>query len=305
MSGDILHLANKEKYQIIIKGNGPPSGSMGSGDGWVPFEVPRGARMAHFLVCGSGAGGGAGYAAESGTGKGGGGGGGSSGLGRLTIPTFMIPKTLYAQIPGKRAGGTTGNGEAGLFGIISMAPTNSVSTWWILRSNAAVPGAGAVGTAVAGGAAGSAGTIPAAVAFSQGGTFVGIAGGAGGAGGAPSSAGSNVNALNGLLVSGGAGGGSVTTGNSETNGGRQSSSGPMLETIFGGVAPGGSGFPGIDQYFAPLFSCGGVGGAGNSAGIGGAGSDGGWGSGGGGGGGGTTGGYGGMGGPGLMIATFW
>ena len=112
--------------------------------------------------------------------------------------------------------------------------------------------------------------------------------------------------LNGLPITGGAAGGSVSATNVDVAGGNVIGAG-RIPTLTGGAAGGGAGKSGYVVTEQTVFSALGDSGGGTNglAGVGGAGGDGAIGSGGGGGGGGVTGGAGGNGGPGMILILWW
>ena len=74
-----------------------PANSNAAGAGWDIVEVPEWARWCHIFLLGAGGGGGNGAVGANSTAAGGGG-GGSSGQTSLSIPAFMLPRTLYVSV---------------------------------------------------------------------------------------------------------------------------------------------------------------------------------------------------------------
>lgn len=257
------------------------------GNAWYPWVKPRGRTMAHLICVGGGGAGGNGTTGIAGTNRGGGGGGGSGAVSRLLIPMFFLPDRLFVQ-PGQAQVGTGG------ITYIATSPSNAAINLVLSAAGGAKGGNSAVG---AGGAGGTAAGISAATIspFLGWGIFNSIAGQAGAAGGTNGAVGANI-ALGGASpLSGGAGGGGVSSGNAPFAGGNITGNLPF-PTILGG-ATGINGNGGIDFQF-PLLFCGGSGGGGSAT-VGGAGGPAARGCGAGGSGGGTTGGTGPIGGPGI------
>ena len=264
---------------------------------FILWQKPHGIKLINILAIGGGGGGGAGHGGATLTNRGGGGGGGGAGITSGLFPAALIPDIIYIS-PG--AGGTSG--VAG--GNTIVAAGYPFSTYPLI----AAPGGnfGTVGTALAGGVGGTAvsaltiSSMPLACI----GRFTATAGVVGYSGGWSSGTAANglqSITLAGSIVSGGAGGGAITTSNVNGLGGPRNVS-PAIDDlnipkqITGVSTEQEAGF----ESFKPLFSSGG-GGAPGGVSIGGTG---GFGSGGGGGGGGlTTGGLGGNGGDGLVIIT--
>lgn len=286
-------------------------------DGWLAFTRPKNASIFSLTCVGGGGGGGGGASGLAGTSRTGGAGGASGGWARLIIPAFFLPKRLCLWPGGGGLGDVAGSdGERGLKSCITDKPYRTVNVVadTILQSGSDT---GTGGGAAFGGNPGSA--VQASGVSGE----VGASGVSGvylGAGiftsknGQTSASGGNVNASGGndttawgavgIVTSGGAGGGSVSTGDVPFDGGIVVGRG-LVADIPGGVAGvnGGDGLPGL-KSLSPFLNTGGSGGAGGST-LGGKGGKGGWGSGGGGGGGGITGGAGGDGGPGFIFIEWW
>ena len=286
-----------------------------NGASWQVWNKPANARFVRFLVLGGGAGGGGGRTSAVNTATGGGG-GGSSAITIAKIPAKFLPDVLYINVGLGGAGGISSTvGTAGSLSYISMQP-NTTAFNILLQSGDAAPTAGNGGTSSIAGVGGTASTAwsYANFVFGELGMITVSAGQNGGAGGNQTSNGVSITPT--LFVTGGAGGGGVSSGTagSSHNGGNITGTG-FLNTITGGTADsttilngdhGWSSFPNNLSY-DPIFFTGGAGGgatntASRPAGRGGNGN---YGSGGGGGGGAysSTGGPGGNGGDGLVIIT--
>jgi len=291
---------------------------------------PKGVTMTYMICIGSGAGGGAGFTRASGAAGGGGGGGASGCIATALFPAIMLPDTLQVVVPmGGKGGLTSGTaGGAGANSYIStgrgLTAVNAIPNI-ILESGATVPGGGGAGS---GAAAGAAGTVPTigtkarsgwAGALAVGANYtVGLVGAIGGA--QTGAAGAAITAVwNTIPLSGGTGGGGVTTTGTGFAGGNLSLQGaldyqggtfaPATTFLAGGTAGsgaavGGNGNSGIQSWF-PFIMTGGTGGGSADGQPGGAGGNGAIGCGGGGGGAGTTGGRGGDGGNGLVVIISW
>jgi hypothetical protein len=255
--------------------------AMGGTNDWQTWEKSRGAKMIQILCVGSGAGG---TQAAAGVGGASGGRGGSSaGISRVMIPAFLLPDTLFIQVP---VGGVIG-GNGGI-SYVALAPVTTSSAL-VAASSATVAGPT------------TAATIATATAFNSLGLFISIAGVAGAAGGIQTT-GPSTNALATTVLTGGAGGAGKISGGA-FNGGNINGAGP-LPTISGSIANAtNTGNSGV-YLLQPFCATGGAGGGSSTGNVGYNGGDGAYGCGGGGGGSArTTGGSGGKGGDGIVIIT--
>lgn len=286
------------------------AGGITDGFRWTNPAYTSNKTCGNFWALGSGAGGGGGRTGAVLTARGGGGGGGSGGAASLTgVPLFVLPDTLSMLVaPGGPGGAVGGNGTAGSIShIFRGSGSFATAADSVLTSSSTAAGVGVGGT----GAAGTGGAAAAIAAdtsslFTGYGQFRGKAGQAGTAAGAISgAAGVAVTRWAAALpTTGGAGGASLpTSGAADFAGGAISAAG-AYPALPGGLAGGGFGNPGIDEYRPRLFT-GGSGGGSNFAATGGRGGDGGRGGGGGGGGPGVTGSVGGRGGDGLIIVVYY
>lgn len=265
------------------------------------WQKPAGVRRVFIFAIGGGGGGGAGLTGAAGTDRGGGGGGGSGGVFVGKFIAALLPDTLSVAVG--RGGVPAAGGSRTAVTPPSLTPSDNLS-------NLALCLGGGTGSPSTGSSGGSGGTAASALSNSAfplalSGRFKSTAGVAGKNGGAAGSAGTLAIALSSHILTGGAGGGGVSSSNADTAGGEVSASGVFGAGIAGGAAGGGTGNPGFNLR-KPFCAIGGSGGGTNgAAGAGGQGGPGGYGCGGGGGGGGVTGGTGGKGGDGLVIITSW
>jgi hypothetical protein len=277
---------------------------------WQTFQIPKSAGMVMLVAAGGGAGGGAGHTAATGSNKTGGGGGGGAAIASLLISTLFIPSTIYVQV----ACSSTAAGQ-----ITYVGDEASTSAGLLLASATGGAGAGGAGGTTTGGSAGAAGTVwqPApdggAPLYPCMGMFSALVGQAGAAGGADTPlAGGNITfgLTAGSPFTGGAGGGSASSGNSVSNGGAIVGAG-LFPSVVGGTGAGTGGSAGsgglvLNRPSFGFMACGGSGGGASATlGAGGAGGSGSYCSGGGGGGAGVTGGAGGIGGPGFFYMAVW
>lgn len=287
-----------------------------NGSIWQIWNKPKNSKFVNFFVIGGGGGGGGGRtsALNSATG---GGGGGSSSITTALYPANIIPDTLYIKVGLGGAGSTSAgtSGSNGDLSYISMIPDSSTNINIFMQSGSASATAGGGGGSSVVGSAGVGGTAWAYGTFVFGnlGLITTIAGQNGASGGSIAGSVANVTPI--LPISGGAGGGGVSSGGTTYNAGSILGSG-FLPTISGGgngvFVSGENGFTSINNIMTnfkiPMFFTGGAGGSSNNGGGGGNGGNASYGSGGGGGGGtysGGTGGLGGKGGDGLVIVTCW
>ena len=182
---------------------------------WQTWRKSRGTNWIFMLGVGAGGSGGCGYTNIGGADGGGGSGGGSGGQGSLFIPTIFVPDVLYIQC-GTGGINVTAN-AAGVNGsntYIAIEPYTTANplTTFLLCPGGTGGGFGVSGgSGQVGGAAGAAPTLGGNVLAGKGffSAYVGQAGGIGGAAGASPT--SNVSfPVTGLMVTGGAGGGSAT-----------------------------------------------------------------------------------------------
>ena len=301
-------LPNKIDTNTFVFYANTSTSTSGSFQAW---NVPEYASFLHFTVIGGGAGGGGGIGGvPQASGRYGAGGGAPGGLVAVSIPTILLPKTLYLQVGYGGAPGTGSNsqavagqnGQSGTISYVCLYPEINPGSVIIQSSNTA-PGGG-TGNEFAGTSATIADTtnlkwlgIVGATILQQGAAASGLGNGGsvtyaglltGGAGGS----GKTAAAVNGSV------GGSINMLNLGTY---------VTSTINGGTAGiSSNGGNGNHGYFSwrPFIATGGAGGGGGAVGAfnGGAGGKGAYGCGGGGGGAaGNIGGTGGAGGDGLII----
>ena len=281
-------------------------------NGWIAWARPVDASKLTLICIGAGAGGGGGLSGGAPlTRREGGAGGGSGAISRLTIAAKLLPSILYLFAGQGGLGGVAGVGTGGT-GIIGgrscIADTPGlfdVTASTILVSGVAESSAGAPGTNT-GTTGGPAGSIMTATqsAYASYGAWTAIAGqaggdGSGGVGDQPLAWGGR-----GIPISGGAGGGGISAGNTPRSGGIISGAGLMPGSTAPAADSGGDGEQGI-VLLNPWRARGGGGGASSSAGTSGSGANGAPGCGGGGGGSGLIGGAGGNGGPGMIVIVSW
>lgn len=283
---------------------------------WKTWEKPKGIHTIVITCIGAGGGGRSGWPVNA-SGRTGGGGGCSGTFTRVIIPAMVLPDVLYVSVGKGGPGGAGSNVQ----GVVNQGTPGGPSYVSIAPSTAAIYVAcyaNGGGVASDNGSSSSASASVASVAAVQSdalmsglGQFFALAGQAGGR--AFSTLNESVTyPATGLLLSGGAAGGSAQLSGGSINMPTQPSFN-IIPTRIGGTpgSPGQSGPDGI-TLLQPLMSCGGCGGGAGSGGFqgsgtgGGRGGNGGLGSGGGGGGSGqhigvAGGGSGGNGGDGLVI----
>lgn len=286
--------------------------SASAGANWETIEVPEWARLCHIVLWGSGGSGGNGVVGANSTAAGGGG-GGSSGQTSVWVPTYMLPKLLYASI---------GAGLLGANGIASRVATypNLVANHQLAVANGGSGGGNASGgTAGAAGGAGAIATI-ATMPLAAAGAYTLLAGQAGIIGGTTVAGAQQNPPTTGLRCMGGTGGGGLpAAATAGRAGGLINNSFELAALVPGGIGaaatttPGGAGSHGFEEMEMAMYFWPGTGGGsshGSAVGaglVGGRGGDGSIGCGGGGGGGALTGstqGIGGRGGDGRCIITF-
>jgi hypothetical protein len=281
----------------------PTASGTSSVNDWQVWTKPKNCKFINFIVIGGGAGGGGGVSAVSGVQRNGGSGGGSSAVTKAIFPANLLPDVLYILVgKGGLGGSALTNGFDGSLSYVSVRP-DLLSVNLLLESGDSAPTAGSSVTGslpAEGGLAGVATTQTNLVL-----SYYGIVSSTQGVDGSSSNA--SVGISN--ITNGGAGGGSVTSGNISSNGGSVNSS-VVTQTISGGTAnttsSGGNGVytqipSSHSNMLEPMLFTGGAGGSGFNGNTGGNGGKGSYGSGGAGGGGGLTGGRGGDGGDGIVI----
>lgn len=269
------------------------------------WQKPRGISQVMIFAVAGGGGGGGGLTGATASARGGGSGGGSGSITRVIFPAIILPDVLHVQ-PGLGGAGAvaSGTGAAGIASKVFARPTG-VTADIICQAGSGGGGNPGTTTTNSGGGAASA-AVAGNAPWLASGLFIatpGVGGGAGGSG-AGANAGSGLVAFTGQVITGGAGGGSTPTGNTDAAGGSITAAGLLELARSGGATVGGKGDEGVSSL-TPFWSTGGAGGGSNGAGTGGKGGRGGYGSGGGGGGGGITGGAGGDGGDGIVIVACW
>lgn len=298
---DLFHLDPSDpRVQVFFARGGTNSADYQE---WVK---PRGIDVVLIFASGGGGGGGGGLTGGTGTARGGGSGGGSASMTRVTYPAFLIPDVLWV-LPaiGGAAGVASGAGGSPSNTFVSVLRPSGSASLHIADAGTGNGGAAGTTTTNSGGSGSAALGLLQAPWFAEG-VFVSTAGVAGGAGGAGTgaNAGTAVTAFASQVLTGGAGGASTPTANTNAIGGAITAAGLLEADRAGGAVAGGAGQDGLFSL-SPFWSTGGSGGGSNGAATGGAGGAGGYGSGGGGGGGGVTGGAGGRGGDGLVIIVCW
>ena len=240
-----------------------------TGVGWQVWNKPRGKTMAHIILVGCGGNGGTGAIGANSTAAGGGGGGSGSQC-SLTVPIHLLPDCLFLSLPGPGVGGAA-------VSYISLIPNISVNNHLLTAKGGSNGGNASGATAGAAGAAGvktvigdcpiaAIGNIGPVAAVND----VGIAGQAGIIGGVAVAGGGLTLPVNGLIVTGGTGGGGLPAAAATgTNGGGFTV--PAAPSFFpphlGGVgsatatAPAASGQPGFFGVKGFSYSYGGTGGA--------------------------------------------
>ncbi len=317
---DIFNLPNNDNNFDIFT-------ARGINFGWQTWTKPKNAKFIQILAIGGGGGGGAGWGAFSNSGSGGGG-GGSGAISSGIFPANVLPDTLYVMVGTGGAGGSLARGSNGSNGTATyVAITNTVVSAItlnevLLLANGGNAGSGGLSSiSTPGAAGGTGGAISSDTLFGKLGVNSYYSGQAGANGGftTPTS-GSSITIAN--IVTGGAGGGGLTTGGVGTNGGNINGAGivPLVSGGTSGTTPtqcdassGYSILPSINSSNKmPMVFTGGAGGGAHyiaTVGTGGYGGNGAYGCGGGGGGPSnystTSYGYGGNGGNGLVIITTW
>ena len=174
--------------------------SVSAGASWETYVVPQGKGMLHILVIGGGGGGGSGVIGANSV-SAGGGGGGSGGQTAVTIPTALLPKTLYVSVGAAKTG-------TGVASYVATQPQTATTQHVVCMANAG--GAGGNASAGTGGAAGSAASIANnTFPLGQGFNTIALAGQAGIIGGAAIAGGALTYPATGLRITGGTGGGGL------------------------------------------------------------------------------------------------
>lgn len=276
------------------------------------WHKPRGISMVYIHIVGGGSGGAGGLSGALGTARNGGGGGASGNTSRLVIPAVFLSDSLSITVGRGGDGGTAGGGagQAGGASVIDSTRGGQIAaSRLLLASGGATMTGGSDRTGAVGQSANSVfNTTPAALGVT---IFIGNQGGASGGintGAVGTDLTFQVTPTPGtgqytVLNSGGAGGASTNTSNTNFSGGSVIGN-TIVPTINGGTGGGGNGEAGFYSY-QPLITTGGAGGGSNGTGTGGRGGNAGPGSGGGGGGAGVTGGAGGRGGDGYCVIVCW
>ena len=297
------NLPNKTDQNTFVFYANASGSTSGSFQAW---NVPEYASFLHFTVIGGGGGGGGGGT----TGNAFGGlGGAPAGIVAVSIPTILLPKTLYLQVSYGGTGGQgniNANGSPGSSGSISyvcLYPEINPGSILIQSSNVAAGGGGG-GTSLSGQLVLASNIVIADVLNLK---WLGIVGNTVAQ---TSGVTTDTSVTYAGLLTGGAGGGRrALPGGNQT---MTSINAYVTTTINGGAAGvSANGSPGNNGYFSwkPFIATGGAGGGGGATGAfnGGRGGNGAFGCGGGGGGGGgattVSGGQGGNGGDGLIIIT--
>ena len=311
---DFLHLPKPQNGTVDYF----PGFSSTNGGSWEVWNKPRGANFIKIITIAGGGGGGGGNDTN------GGGGGASANYSTVMIPAIHLPDRLYVSsgVGGRGgAGASSGAATSGSSGTNShVSITSNISPHYLVCTSRPGGGGGATGTVAARSAVGAAPSVEALSSCSLGslGHFTSIVGQNGVQGGLGSTGEDGFTRsypITGLLLSGGAGGGSGLGffGGEITAPASQTSTYTIFPTLPGGFPgsfgpgslPGGDGLSGINNMELLLFT-GGSGGATGDIGLpGGNGGDGGIGCGGGGAGSGSPGGNGGNGGPGLVVISCW
>jgi len=289
--------------------------SNGGNAGFQIWNKPKRARLVYFYVLGAGGGGGGGRSSAMNSSTGGGG-GGSGAITTALISANLLPDALYMSpgVPGAGSLASSVGGDGGLPSYVMFTPNFSATINTFLIANGG--SGGNTGTGSVAGQGGAGGTIWNYQSTIHGniGLITADAGSAGTIG--TTLAGTIVNLTPTLPVSGGSGGGAVSSGGTSYNGASIIGSG-FLPTLAPGtnnstnaaVTRGKDGYNSLFEKHDPMFFTGGSGGGANATGInanGGNGGDGAPGCGGGGGAGtyNGTGGTGGRGGSGLILVSW-
>jgi hypothetical protein len=262
------NLPNKSDQNTYIFYANASSSISGSFQAW---NVPEYAAFLHFTVIGGGAGGGSGFfSSGSAQTQTGGGGGASGGIVTVSIPTILLPKTLYLQVGYGGKGGAAQtisgsglDGQSGSLSYICLCPEINAGSVLIQSSNTA-PGGG-LGNSTVGSAITIADTTNLKWLGIVGNTVAQTAGTAGG------NSSNTVTPITyaGLLTGGGGGGGIRNTGIAGTGGSiAMTSIGDFITTtIAGGTGnnpASGDSTAGSVGYFSwkPFIATGGAGGGG-------------------------------------------
>ena len=273
------NLPNKTDQNTYLFYANASSSISGSFQAW---NVPEYASFVHFTVIGGGGGGGAGYYSSAFISGSGGGGGAPGGLVAVSIPTILLPRTLYLQIGKGGDGGPAAitdpqvgsSGQNGTISYVCLYPEINPGSV-LIQSSLTEAGGGAGGASSGASATGTAITIADVSNLKWlgivGNTVAQTAGSAGAAGSTGNLSGGTVTYAG--LLTGGGGGGNMRTGTpGGGNGGRVSliSIAAYVNTDNAGLggdafnltsaAAGGRGF----FSWKPFIATGGGGGAGYS-----------------------------------------
>lgn len=167
---------------------------------WLTWRKPIGKTMAHIILIGHGGQGGAGVIGAAST-AGGGGGGGSGGQSTLIIPLSLLPDVLYYSLTRAEIG--SGNGS-----FLCIYPSNN-NNHTLLQANSG--GAGGNASGATGGIAGTAGSNSnfGTAGLAAMGIALFLSGQAGTAGGGAVAGTALTLPVNGIIVTGGTGGGGL------------------------------------------------------------------------------------------------
>ena len=216
---DLLHLPSKADVQQFI------GTSQAAGGSWQTWMKPRGKSMCHILLIGKGGNGGTGVIGANSVAAGGGGGGSGSQI-SLTLPLWAIPDMLYLSLAGQSNITTLASYITIGLKLTSGAGApvaNDTLAYVNGGANGGNASAGTAGTAGSGGVVSAAGTMPYGWQWADS-AIAGQTGQTGGANVAPASPLALPN--NGLLVTGGLGGGGLpAAGTIGTSGGARTGSG--------------------------------------------------------------------------------
>lgn len=266
---------------------------------WKTWRKPRGARFVYMIAVGGGSSGGTGT--NTATTSGGGAGGGCGAMSTLMIPAMFLPDVLYIQAglggsqPATLVSGATG--VAGTITYVALEPWNTLAAQITVMFANAGAVTGTAATTTTGGVAGTAAAIATTsnMPLAGRGAYQFFIGQTGTAGGSSTSAGTALTLpINGLMVTGGSGGGG-TNGTGQAGGAITGVGfGDNFPTLSGGSAasagtPATNGTGGtMLKTFQYYGGTGGGGASGTTGGLAGAGGNGAPGCGGGGAGGSTT-----------------
>ena len=234
--------------------------STSSGTHWIPWHKPQGCSYVNILLVGRGGAGGTGVVGANSTAAGGGGGASGSQT-QVDIPAYLLPDTIYINLP---SSSTVATQPA----YVSVYPTTTSNH---VIAYAASGGNGGNGALAVAGAAGTNGGAANANVMSYGFAYATVVAGQNGIiGGTTVSAAALTLPLLGLVVTGGGGGGGLpAAATAGTNG--SSFTVPGTPSLFpahaGGqgsataTLPAASGLNGYSNFNKILYGYGGTGGA--------------------------------------------